>query len=104
HDVAELPGELHLAGSEHARRLDEEDLAAHARPRQAGAHAGLLGSLGDVARVATRAQKFAEVLFRLDLARSEIPLRDLDRDAANDAGDLPLERAPAGFTRVAVDD
>jgi hypothetical protein len=35
HHVAELAGELELAGAVHARRLDEEDLAAHARPREA---------------------------------------------------------------------
>ena len=50
HHVAELAGELQLARAVHARRLDEEDLAADAGPGEAGGDAGLLGALGDLAR------------------------------------------------------
>ena len=39
HHVAELPGEDQLAAAGHARRLDEEDVAAHRRPREARRHA-----------------------------------------------------------------
>ena len=52
HHVAELAGEYQLAAAGHARRLDEEDVAAHRRPGEAGRHAG------HAVRMATSASNF----------------------------------------------
>src|SRR5581483_5828693 len=96
--------ELELAGAVHARRLDEEDLAAHARPREAGRDAGLRGALGDLARVARRAEELVEIVFVVDPALRRVALGHLHRDAADDARDLTLERTNAGLASVVVDD
>src|ERR1019366_1721610 len=104
HDVAELARELELPGAVHARRLDEEDLAADARPRQARRAPGLFGALRDLARVLLRAEELAHLIFVVDLARRRVALGDLDGHAADDARHLPLERPDGRFARVEVDD
>ena len=42
HHVAELAGEHQAPLARHARRLDEQDVAAGRRPGEAGGHAGLV--------------------------------------------------------------
>src|SRR5256885_5357793 len=44
-----LPGEDQLAGAWHLRGLDEQDVAAHRRPGEAGRHARDGGALRDFA-------------------------------------------------------
>src|SRR5690606_8634348 len=66
HDVTELTRQLHLPGAVHARRLDEEDLAADARPRQARSHARLLRALRDLARVLDGTEELPQVFLALD--------------------------------------
>src|SRR5690606_17082927 len=87
HDVAELPRELELARAEHARGLDEEDLSADARPREARRDARLLRALRDLARVARGAEELTDGVGAVDLARRRVALGDLHRDAADDARD-----------------
>src|SRR5690606_28896595 len=93
-----------LARAVHPGALDEEDLAAHGRPGEAGRDARLGGALGHLGGEARRTEEGTKVIFRGDLPRPELALRDLHGDAADDAGDLPLEAADARFAGVVVDD
>jgi nitrate/nitrite transporter NarK len=49
HDLAQMAGEDQAAAlAGHARRLDEQDVAAHRGPGEAGGDAGAVGALGGV--------------------------------------------------------
>src|SRR6188768_1270180 len=91
HDFTELTGELHLARAEHARRLDEQDFAAHAGPGEASGHTRLFGALRDFTRELDRAQEFAKVVFALDGALARIAFGDFHRHTADHAGHRSLE-------------
>ena len=104
HDVAELAGELELARAVHAGRLDEEDLAADARPREARGHARLLGALGHLAGELRGSEELAQLVGGVHATRRVVTLGDLHRDAADDARHLTLEVADAGLARPLLDD
>ncbi len=100
------PVSVQLALAGHPGRLDEEDVAADAASRR-----GRSRRPAPRVRSATSLMNFggAEELVRssscVDASRGcAFALGDLDRDAADDAGDLALEVAHAGLARVAVDD
>ena len=107
HHVAELAGDLDAAFARHARGLDEEDVAADRRPREAGGDAGNDGALGDFAEE----PGLAEVL-RRDRSRRRgarrfwrrFALRHLERERAAELRDLALELSHAGLARVVADD
>jgi hypothetical protein len=62
HHVAELAGEDEPAGAGRARRLDEQDVAAHRRPGEARGHARHGGPHRHLVLEARRAEDRAEVL------------------------------------------
>ena len=46
HDFTEMPGHGELLAAAHTGGLNEDDIAAHWRPREANGHAWRLGALG----------------------------------------------------------
>src|SRR6185503_16908333 len=73
-------------------------------PREPRRDAGLFRALRDLARIARRSEVDAHLFRALDVEGPVLAFRDLHRDAADDARELALEVADAGFARVAVDD
>ena len=104
HDLAELPGDGQPAGARHRRRLDEEHLAAHRRPRQAGGDPRDLRAPALLGEYPPRAQMLPRPLGRNGDLALGLALGDLACDLAADRADLALEVADAGLARVLVDD
>src|SRR5262249_8945002 len=104
HDVAELAGERQASLAGHQRGLDDEDLAADFRPREARRDADLVLLLGQ-RRPAARDAEILGDLRRADLLAEILPLADdLARARAADRRDLALEVPDARLARVALDD
>ena len=61
HHLAELAGERQALLAAHLGRLDEQDVAAHRRPRQPDGDAGFVGALGDLGEEAFRAEKLVHL-------------------------------------------
>ena len=104
HDVAELTGEDQLAAARHARRLDEQDVAADRSPGKPGRHARNARAHGHLALEAAGAEDAMQVL-GLDLhVRFGLAFGDAHRDVMADGADLALEIAHAGLARVVAND
>ena len=99
HHVAELAGEDQLAAARHTRGLDEEDVAAHRRPRETGGHARHAGAQGGLVFELQRAEDGVEV-FGADAHRRARIVGHHQRGVAHDAADLAFELPHAGFARV----
>ena len=105
HDVAELPGELSLP----VPCIRVASMKRISPPT--GVQARPVATPGSSVRSATSLVNGAgprnartSLLASHDDRRRRRPFGDLHGDAADDRGDLPLERADAGLARVAVDD
>ncbi len=103
HYLAELAGEDQPAAAGGLGGLDEQDVAAHRRPGQAGGHARHRRAHGHFVLEAQRAQH------RLDVVDPDPDLRlvalgDLHGGVAEGAADLPLQPADPGLAGVALDD
>ena len=106
HDVAELAGDLEAALARHARRLDEEDVAAHRRPREARGDSRRGGALGHLGEELRAAEEPREVAGLDDGARGLVVRRagHLEGDGAGDAGDLPGELPHARLAGVVANE
>ena len=70
HDVAELAGQHQLPLAVHLGRLDEQDVAAHRRPREPGRHARLRRPLRDLRDVLRGPQQIGDAFVRDPLSRA----------------------------------
>ena len=105
HHVAQLTGESQLALAGHLRGLHEENGPTYRRPGQTRRHTRIFGALGDLARELLRPEVRADVVLGAhDDGLGDRCLGHLDHHAANDGGDLPLERAHARLAGVLLDD
>ena len=102
HHVAHLTGEANVALARVDARLDEHDVAADRRPREAGDDTDLGLALGDVADVARRPEELLELVF-LVVATSVAPSATFTATPRQTAA-IALEVTDAGLARVAVDD
>ena len=100
HHVAELAGEREALLARHARRLDEEDVAAGRRPREPDGDARLVGALGDLGEEPLGPEELAHRLARARRRGSVRPSVIRARDLAADAADLALEVPQARLARV----
>src|SRR3569833_2107093 len=101
HHVAQLSREYQIAAPRHARGLDEQDIAAHRRPGEAGRDAGhgrAHRALGFKARCAEYRRDVGDV--EVDARRGA--LGDTHRDRAEHAADLALELTPPAPARGAA--
>ncbi len=103
HHVAQLPGEDQLAAARHARRLDEQDVAAARRPGQPGGDPRHAGPHGDLVLELLGTENAVQVLF-INGDRLRAALGEAHGDPPEHAADLPLQVAAAGLPRVAADD
>ena len=87
----------------HARRLDEEDVAADRRPGKPGRDAGHRGAHGDLALEPALAEDRHELL-DADADQAVLAFSQPDRRVAQDLADLSLKIAHARFARIGVDD
>jgi hypothetical protein len=103
HDVAELARDRQVALAGHRGRLDEEDVAAHGRPRQSRRHAGLAGAALGFGEEALAAEQLAGagLADRRALDPAAVALGHLAGHLAAQRADLALEPAHAGFRGVA---
>src|SRR3569832_432265 len=103
HHVAQLSREYQIAAPRHARGLDEQDIAAHRRPGEAGRDAGH----GRAHRALGFNAPCAE--YRRDVGAVEVAARrgalgDTPRARAEPAAALALELTLAGLARVVAHD
>ena len=103
HHVAQLAGQDELAGAGHARGFDEQDIAAHRRPREAGGDAGDAAAHRDLGLELARAEDRGEIV-GADRHLLRAAFGDAHRDIAEHVADLALEIAHARLARVVVDD
>src|SRR5262249_60038296 len=103
HYVAALARQDQLAGPGHARRLDEQDVAADRRPGEAGGDAGDAGALRDLRLEAGGSEDLRHVA-GVDADAVGRPFRDPRGGVAKDRTDRPLQVANPGFPRVVGDD
>ena len=103
HDLAQLAGQDQLAAAGRAGRLDEQYVAAHRRPGEAGGHARHAGAHGDFVLEPHRAQQLLQV-GRADPDLGRRALGNLHRDMAQRAADLAFEAAHARLAGIARDD
>ena len=101
HHVAELARQDEPAGARDAGRLDEQDVAAHGRPGEAGGHAGHAGAHRGLALEARRAEDRHEVVAR-DPDRPALPFGNAHRGVPQRLADLAFEIPHAGFAGVAA--
>ena len=74
HHLAELARENQLAGPRHARRLDEQDVAADRRPRKPGRNAGHARAHRDFGLELARPEYRGQIV-RVDLHAASLRLR-----------------------------
>ena len=105
HDLAQLPCQPQVALAGHLGRLDEDDLAAHRRPGQPHRDARTVDPLRRHVVEPPLAQRLADT-GRVDTegAVTDTLLRHLGGRPAQHAGDLALQVADPGFSRVLADD
>ncbi len=103
HHVAELAGQDQGPLAGHRGGLDEEDVAAGRRPGEAGGDARDLRPLGRLRVELLRPEDVGDGSPGSGSDRRAV-LGHLDRDGADDAGDLALEVAHARLARVLLDD
>src|SRR5260370_13739972 len=105
HDFAEMPGHGELLAAAHARRFDENDVAAYRRPNEPDGHSGSLDAFLDLLLRAKfrHAQEFADHFRRYDHL-FHLAFGDPPRLFARDGSDFALQVAHACLTREAVDD
>ena len=101
HHLAQRAGEDEALVAGHFGRLNEEDVAARGRPRQADGHAGDGHPPRHILQpvVARPPQKFAH-LFGRDFHRRRLALRDLAHHFAANFANFPLKVAHARLARV----
>src|SRR3954453_21574538 len=104
HDVAELAGDRQPALARKRRRLDEEHVAAHGRPRQPGGDAGLGRAPPHLGVEARPAEQLVHALLGYRQPARARPARVLERGLAAPRADLALELAHAGLARVLAHD
>src|SRR5205807_4292152 len=104
HHVAELAGDLELAGAREARGLDEQHVATDGRPGEAGRNPRLVGPAADVRDEAALAQQLDDLLRAHDALARALALGVLARHLPAHRADLALEVPYARLARVALDD
>src|SRR5690606_36333457 len=92
-----------LAVARHARRFDEQDVAAHRCPRQAGRHARHADEHGYFVLEAWRAQDGRQV-GHIDGLLADRAFGDLHRHVTQHRADHALQVAYAGLARVIARD
>src|SRR5207253_2097951 len=103
HDVAEAAREREALLPRHARRLDEEDVAAVRRPGEADGYPGILRPLRHLGEEALRPEVLADLLAGAQDGLGP-PLGDGARHLPADPPDLSLQVAEPRLARVAADD
>ena len=102
HHVAEVPGERQAAAALHARRFDEQDLAAGGRPREADRDPGILRAVLDLLVEERRRAEHLDDDVRRDDDGGFVALRAAPGDLAAERADLALEVPDAGLAGVAA--
>ena len=103
HHVTELTGQDQLARTRHLGGLDEQDVPAHRRPRQARRHARHFRSQRDLVLEPGRTQDRVQVGCIHDHGL-RLFLRDFHRRRTQCRTDLAFEVAHTGLARVVADD
>src|SRR5205823_4699905 len=103
HDVAEAAREREALLPRHARRLDEEDVAAVRRPGEADGYPGILRPLRHLGEEALRPEVLADLVGGAHDGLGP-PLGDGARHLPADPPDLSLQVAEPRLARVAADD
>ncbi len=103
HHVAELAGEDQLAAARDAGGFDEQDVAAHRRPRKARGHARHADAHRDFVLELRRTEDVPHVV-RIDADRRRLALGHAHRDVTQHRADFALETATTRLTRVLARD
>ena len=103
HHVAQLARQDELAAARHARRLDEQDVAANRGPGEPGRHTRHARAHGNFALKYRRTENRNKIV-AVDPDRTGRALGNADCGVAQHFADLAFEPAHAGFARVVLDD